>query len=249
MTVVNLVDAGAVERALEEADPEAILHAAAISSAEAVLRDPARAREINIGATTRLASWCESRGRRLVYTSTDLVFDGTRSWYREDDAAMPVLEYGRTKHDAEAPVLSSDHGLIARLPLLYGPNPSGRPGFFDQAIESLRRGEPRAFFRDEFRTPLDYRTAALALLRLVEARASGIIHVAGAERVSRFELMRRAAVAMGIDPGFVRPGSQADVSLSEPRPADVSLDTSKLARLLPDLERPSIEAALVDTHP
>jgi dTDP-4-dehydrorhamnose reductase len=249
MRSVELTDGRAVARALEETDPEAIIHAAALSSADAVHRDPARGREVNVAATRRLAEWAASRGRRLVYTSTDLVFDGSRSWYREEDPALPILEYGRTKHEAEAHVRAIPGGLVARMSLLFGSNPSARPGFFDLAFQALRRGEPRSFFEDEYRTPLDYRTAALALARLVESEVVGIVHVGGRERLSRFELMRRAAVAMRIEPGLVRPGSQADALLPEPRPADASLDTSKLARLQPDLERPSIEAALFRTDP
>jgi dTDP-4-dehydrorhamnose reductase len=241
---VELTDGHAVIEALEADNPEAVIHAAALSSADAVYRDPTRGRDVNVEATRRLADWADSRRRRLLFTSTDMVFDGSRSWYREDDKARPVLAYGRTKLEAEAHVLPISNGLVARLSLLYGPNPSGRPGFFDLALEALRGGELRAFFRDEFRTPLDYRTAADALIRLVESDAVGIVHVGGRERVSRYELMQRAAVVLGLDPTLVRPGSQVDAILPEPRPADASLETSRLTALCPALERPSIEAAL-----
>lgn len=241
---VDLADGRAISGAIADADPDAILHAGALSSADAVHRDPARGHSINVDATRRLADWAGSRGRRLVFTSTDLVFDGSRSWYREEDEARPVLAYGRTKLEAESHVLAIDGGLVARLSLLYGPNASGRPDFFELAVAALRRGEPRSFFRDEYRTPLDYRTAAAILVRLVESDAAGIVHVGGRERISRLELMRRAAAVLGIDLEFVRSGAQADAVLPEPRPADASLETTRLARLLPDLERPPIEAAL-----
>ena len=73
---------------------------------------------------------------------------------------------------------------------------------------------------------------------------SGLIHVAGHERVSRFDLVRRAASAAGLDPSLVRANRQSDVVLVEPRPADISLDTSRLAALFPDLRRPTIEEAM-----
>jgi dTDP-4-dehydrorhamnose reductase len=69
--------------------------------------------------------------------------------------------------------------------------------------------------------------------------------VAGTERVSRYALIRRAAAALGLDPSLVRANRQADVPLDEPRPADVSLDTSRLAALWPGLRRPTIEEALL----
>jgi dTDP-4-dehydrorhamnose reductase len=243
---VDLGDEPALAEALEEADPEAVIHAGALSSAEAVRRDPGRAYAVNVEATRRLAGWASARGRRLVFTSTDLVFDGSRSWNREDDPARPVLAYGRSKLEAESHVLRAPRGVVARLSLLFGRTRSGLPDFFGLAFDALGRGENRSFFEDEFRTPMHYRTAADILARLIDSDAVGIIHVGGRERMSRFELMRRAALTSGIDPDLVRPGRQADADLPEPRPADCSLDTSRLADLFPSVERPSIEAVLAD---
>jgi dTDP-4-dehydrorhamnose reductase len=243
---VDLGDELALAEALEEADPEAVIHTGALSSAEAVRRDPPRAHAVNVEATRRLAAWASARERRLIFTSTDLVFDGSKSWNREDDPARPILAYGRSKLDAESHVLRVPRGLVARLSLLFGRTRSGIPDFFALALDALGRGESRSFFEDEFRTPLHYRLAADILARLVESDAVGIVHVGGRERLSRFELLRRAAMASGIDPVLVRPGRQADADLPEPRPADASLDTSRLAGLLPSLERPAIEAVLGD---
>ena len=141
-------------------------------------------------------------------------------------------------------MLDVPRGLVARLSLLYGPSRSGREGFFDRTISALRAGEPQAFFTDEHRTPLDYATAARALVRLAESETLGTIHLGGPERLSRFELMSRAAGAMGIDPTLVKPNRRADVPFAEPRPADLSLDSSRLNRLFVDLAFPQVENAL-----
>ncbi len=230
---------------LAESDPEVIVHAAAISRAETVLRDPERGRAVNVGGTARLADWCAQHERRLVYISTDLVFDGSRPWNREDDPAEPIGVYGRTKRDAEPAVLATPRGLVARISLLFGPSRSGRASYYDRTIAALRQGQPQTLFEDEFRTPLDLATAAVLLTRLAESDVTGLIHVAGRERVSRFDLVRRVATALGLDLGLVRANRQSDVALAEPRPADVSLDTSRLATLFPDLSRPTIEAAVL----
>ena len=149
-------------------------------------------------ARRSLAAWAADNRRRILFTSTDLVFDGARSWYREDDKTAPTLEYGRTKLAAEAAgarepatVSSSDSACFT------GRTITGQLAYFDQAIADLRSGTPRTFFEDEFRTPLDYVTAASILVRLAESDATGMIHVGGPERVSRFELMRRARSRAG----------------------------------------------------
>ena len=241
---VDLLDGEATIRALNAADPDAVIHAAAISAAEAVRLDPARASAINVEATARIAAWCDRRGRRLVFTSTDLVFDGSRPWNREGDPAEPILAYGETKRRAEPAVLTTEKGVVARVSLLFGPSRCGRLYFFNRAIGAIGRGEPQSFFEDEFRTPLDMATAAEILVRLAEGDQVGLFHVAGRERMSRFELMRRAANALGLDPALVLPSRRAETQLPEPRPADVSLDTSRIASAFPDLVRPTIEEAL-----
>jgi dTDP-4-dehydrorhamnose reductase len=241
---VDLTDLDARNRALEAADPQIVIHAAAISSAEQVRRSPGMGWAVNVEATRWLAGWCRLRGRRLIYSSTDLVFDGQRGWYREDEPTSPALAYGRSKAAAEPLVLEAPLGLVARLSLLYGPSRAGPPSFFDNALANLRAGTPQFFFEDEFRTPLDYLTAARILVELAVSKAEGIVHVAGSERVSRYELMQRAARALALDPALVRANRRQDASLAEPRPADVSLDTSRFAALLPEFERPSIESAL-----
>ena len=241
---VDLLDLDAVEAALDQARPDAVVHAAALSSAEAVRLDPERAEAINVRATRRIGEWVESNHRRMVFTSTDLVFGGTRSMNREDDLAEPILAYGRTKRAGELALEPFRSAMVARLPLLYGTSLCGRPSFFSRAVDSLRQGEPQDFFADEFRTPLDYRSAARGLVQLATSDASGIIHLAGPERLSRFDLMTRAARALGLDPALIRANRQADANLSEPRPADVSLATTRWQSLFPDQGWPSVEEAL-----
>ena len=241
---VDLTDPAATRAALDACAPEAVLHLAAVSTADGVRNDPERGRAVNVDATARIADWCGRHGCRLVYTSTDLVFPGDRPWWREDDPPGPVLAYGRSKLDGEAPVRDRATGLAARMSLMYGPSRSGRPSVFDRTVDTLARGVPQTFFEDEYRTPLDLPTAADLLARLAERpEVVGVLHVGGPERMSRADLMRRVARGLGLDPGLVLGNRQADVAFPEPRPADVSLDTARLASLFPDVRRPSVEAA------
>jgi dTDP-4-dehydrorhamnose reductase len=173
-----------------------------------------------------------------------MVFDGARSWYAEADEPNPILEYGRTKRDAEAEVLRTPGGAVARLSLLYGPTRCGRDGFYDRAVAALRERRQQSFFHDEYRTPLDYRTASEALAALTGSDFEGVVHVGGRERVSRFELMSRVARALELDASLIASNGRADAAFAEPRPSDLSLDTTRLADLFPHLDRPLVEEAV-----
>ncbi len=126
--IIDLTDAAGFDRVIRAVDPELVIHLAAISSADEVRRDPRTAWEINVEATGRLVTWAIANDRRLVFTSTDLVFDGTRSWYREDDPPRPILEYGRLKRAAELLVAASSQSLTVRISLLYGNCAPGQGG-------------------------------------------------------------------------------------------------------------------------
>src|SRR4029077_7798336 len=101
---VELTSEQTVLAAVGEAEPELIVHAAAISAADEVRNDPAKGHAVNVEGTRTLVRWCQVHGRRLLFTSTDLVFDGSSSWYREQDEPRPILAYGRTKAKAEMAV-------------------------------------------------------------------------------------------------------------------------------------------------
>jgi dTDP-4-dehydrorhamnose reductase len=240
----DLTDHAAAAWALEDANPDVLIHTAAVSSAEAARRDLGRSWAVNVLATQFLSQWAAARDRRLVYTSTDLVFDGSSSWYTEDDKPNPILVYGQTKHAAERFVLEMPRGLVARFSLLIGPSRSGKEGYFDLTTAALKSGVPQAFFTDEFRTPLHYAVASRILIRLAGSETRGLIHVGGPERLSRYELMRRVAAVLGIASHLVQPNERDLVPFVEPRPADVSLSSSRLITLFPDLARPPIEESL-----
>lgn len=243
---VDLADAAAVASALDDARPQAILHAAAISRGDLVLREPARAYLINVEATRTLAQWCARHSARLVYTSSDLVFAGTKPWWREDDPTEPVMSYGVTKRDAEPFVSASPGGLVVRISLMYGRGRAGKPTFHDQILEGLSQGRPQSLFTDEYRTPLPYAAAADVLTRLLDSPFQGIVHLGGPERLSRHEMALRSARALGLDESLVVGNRQAELTLPEARPADTSLDCSRLRSWLPEWSCPTIEQAIAE---
>jgi dTDP-4-dehydrorhamnose reductase len=182
----------------------------------------------------------------MVFLSTDLVFDGEKGWYREDDLPAPLSVYGRTKAAAEQAVLAVPRGLVLRVSLLFGPSIVERPYFFDEQVVALREGRPLTLFNDEWRTPLSLASAARAVRMLVHSDFAGILHLGGPERMSRLEMGQRLAVHLGMNPSVLVAVPRSSIPAAEPRPGDTSLDSSRWHALFPAQPWPSWHEALTE---
>ena len=226
-TPVPLEDARLVEQAWRSARPSAVVHLAALSRIDACYRDPARARSINVGGTDHLVRLARAQGIRFLYISTDLVFDGEKGNYTEEDHPHPVSVYGATKLQAEQVALAYPNAAVFRIALLYGPGRGGTRTFLDRVLESWRNGKAVKFFQDEWRSPLALPDAAAAIVHWLRSPRAGLFHVGGPERISRYEMGCRIARAVGIPVELCEPASRLDWESPEPRPRDVSLDSTR----------------------
>jgi dTDP-4-dehydrorhamnose reductase len=241
---VDLADPDQVVTAFRRAAPSVVVHAGAIAAIAECRRDPFRAERVNAHATTLLAELAAQAGARLLLVSTDLVFDGEKGWYREQDLPSPLSVYARTKASAEAPVLALPSGIVLRMSLLFGPSIVGRPYFFDAQVAALHEGRPITLFSDEWRTPLSLATAARALLGIVRSDFHGLLHLGGPERMSRLEMGRRLAAYLGVDGCGIVAATRDSVPAAEPRPPDTSLDCSRWRELFPNEPWPSWQEAM-----
>ncbi|MBN9691469.1 MAG: SDR family oxidoreductase [Verrucomicrobia bacterium] len=209
--------------------PSAVIHCAAISRSPICQADPALARRHNVDVTRHLAEL--AAGIPLVFFSTDLVFDGTQGHYTEDDSPNPRLIYAETKVEAEQIVRTHEQHLIIRTSLNYGHSDTGTRSFNEEMVTAWRQGRTLKLFTDEFRSPIAATETARAVLELLERNATGTVHVAGTERVSRWELGQLLAARHPEVQPRIEPSSLRDFT-GPPRPADVSLKCSRAEQLL-----------------
>lgn len=219
---VDLANASRVREAFSEAAPTSVIHCGAVSTISEVHADFQKGLAVNRDGTAMLGELCS----RVVYVSTDLVFDGREAPYSEDANPTPLSLYGRSKHEGEQALKGHPGASVVRISLLYGPALIGSGGFYDQQLRKLRAGETMKLFHDEWRTPLALDEAAAALVELLDGPHRGVLHLGGPERLSRFEMGQQTAAALGVNPDLVQPSSQSSVDFPEPRPRDVSLDSS-----------------------
>lgn len=228
---LEITDAEAVKRVVGDLQPRFIVHCAALTQIQAAWEQPDLARRINVAATASLAAAAMEIGARFVLVSTDMVFDGTQAPYQESSAAAPLSAYGRSKLAAEEYARSHPRGLVARLPLMYGLPAVERPTTFRTQLEALRAGLPLKLFVDEFRTPIWLEDAAASLTVAAASEVAGVLHMGGPERLSRWEMGRIAAEGLGVSTPYLVASRRSELATPEPRPADLSLDSSFFARL------------------
>lgn len=241
---LDLTDPDAVDEAFRAARPDGVIHTAACSSVAVCHQNPWLAQTLNVQATQQLTEQADRHQARLLFVSTDLVFEGERAPYTEEVAPMPLSVYGQSKAAAESVVLSHRQGLVVRVSLLFGPTLIGRPSFFDQQVTAVREGRPCSLFHDEWRTPLSLPTAAQGLLALAHSDLTGLLHMGGPERLSRLEMGEQLAAHLGIASPSLLAVSRTEVPAPEPRPRDVSLDSTRWRHHFPDLPWPRWQEAL-----
>ncbi|MBI2385385.1 MAG: SDR family oxidoreductase [Elusimicrobia bacterium] len=228
---LDLADPDSIRRAFDAAAAKVVVHAGAEADPDVCERDPDRAKRVNVDAVKTLAMLCGASGTRLVHFSTDLVFDGERGWYGEDDRPNPRGVYARGKlASEEAALVRAPGAAVLRVSTAYGRPLGGRPGFVDNLRAKLAAGEPVAAFVDQWRTSTaaDQLPEVLGKL-LADPDLEGVFHWGGADRATRFETATAFARIMGFNENLIREARAVDATFASPRPRDSSLVSSRLA--------------------
>lgn len=225
---VALEDPQAVRTAYREANPSCVIHCGAVSAISDVLRDETHALKVNRDATELLGQLAD----RIVYTSTDLVFDGEAAPYGPQTQPSPLSRYGFSKLAGEEVLENMPGASIVRVSLMYGPCLRGPGGFFEQQRVSLESGQASRLFEDEYRTPLAYDEAARGAVEIADLDHQGLLHFGGSDRLSRYDMGAALTRHLGLPENLLEPISSSDIDFPEPRPKDVSLDSTATYRLL-----------------
>jgi dTDP-4-dehydrorhamnose reductase len=226
---LDLTDPGEVRARFYRDLPDVVIHCAALSRSPECEASPALARRVNVEATKLLSELCADR--QLVFFSTDLVFDGKKGNYVETDPVSPLSVYAKTKVEAENVVQENPRHLVVRTSLNGGSSPTGDRGFNEQICNAWREGKTLSLFTDEFRSPIAAEMTTRAVWELALGGYAGVYHIAGSERLSRYEIGFLLAQRWPeLKPRF-RASSLKEYQ-GAPRAPDTSLDCSKAQGML-----------------
>jgi dTDP-4-dehydrorhamnose reductase len=222
---LDLLDTRRVDEEFQRTQPSLVIHCAALSRSPDCQADPALARRINVHATAQLHEL--ARDIPFVFFSTDLVFDGETGNYQETDPVNPLSVYAETKVEAERVVLANPRHTVIRTSLNCGVSPTGDRGFDEQLRTAWKQGQNLRMFTDEFRCPIPAEVTAQAVWELALSGQSGLFHLAGAERLSRWQIGQLYAARSPELCPKLEPASRREYT-GAPRPPDTSLDCGKV---------------------
>ena len=211
----DLRDANAVVAAVREVRPSLVIHAAYAHDRASIVE-----------ATRHVVAAVRRIGADVLFVSTDAVFSGDGAPRHEDAPPDPIADYGRWKAEAERIVTEgSQSATIVRLPLIVSLDPD------DHVVARIRRGAamntPTVWFDDEVRQPAAAAELAEALWRIVSvdrADRTGVWHLPGPERLSRYQIAQRVVAALDLDPGSI---SAEHTPPSTRRPRHIDLEDGR----------------------
>ncbi len=232
---LDVRDAAAVQKVVTEMQPQVIIHTASIGSVDYAQQHPEETRAVNVAGTAHIVAAAAAVKAHLIYISSNAVFNGTRAPYREEDPVSPVNIYGELKVKAER-LVTACHTIpttIVRPILMYGWNhPTERINPVTWVLRELAKGVTLPVVTDTYTNPLWAPNCAEAIWRIVALKTPGVFHLAGRDRVNRYEFAVETAQVFGLNPAQLKPVTSEFFPEIAPRAPDTSYDTSKMARLL-----------------
>ncbi|MBU1075460.1 sugar nucleotide-binding protein [Patescibacteria group bacterium] len=206
---VDLADNNSIITAFKKVNPDVVIHVARLGGYDA---EPERAKDI----TKSICLLVKQTNAKLIYMSSDAVFDGKEGDYKEDDETNPASDYGRAKLAAEKAIKSNlVNYVIIRVGYIYGESDKR----LKKLLEEIEQNGSTKRFSDMFRTPIHVTKLAMSIWKLAQLNFTGIIHL-GEEKKSVFDFSRGLVKAVGLDPDLVKS------NLTEDRKFDIAIDTS-----------------------
>lgn len=223
---LDITDEKDVLNKIESLSPDLVVHPAALTNVDYCEDHKEEAYKINAQGTLNMVKACEKIDSKLIYVSTDFVFDGTEGSYKETDKTNPISYYGLSKLKGEEFVQESDiKSAIVRVSVLYGWHENFN--YVMWVIDELKKGNNINIVTDEYNSPTYAENAAEAILKIFSKNKEGIYHIAGDERINRFDFAKNIARVFELDETLINPIKSEDLIRKARRPLDSSLSVEK----------------------
>jgi len=222
-------------------EPDVVIDTAAIHNVDYCETHREEAYLVNVKGTRNIAEACRSLGAKMIFVSTDYIFDGKKGLYKETDPANPVNYYGQSKLEGEKAVSEAcENHVIARTSVIYSwvsastlQSSSGKSlNFAMWLTQKLGKGELVNIVTDQYNSPTLADSLAETLIKVCEQGVTGLYHIAGKTRINRYDFTLKLANMMGYDKSLVHPINSSSLKQVAERPIDSSLNVGKIERTL-----------------
>ncbi len=223
-----------VSAAIENIKPDYIIHTASIADVDFIEKNKHEANRINTGGMNNIIKACKKSGAKLIYISTNAIFDGNNPPYREEDEPSPINYYGQLKvAEEELLKLSGLSFSIVRPILMYGWNLDvERQNPVTWLIDLLKENKAVKMVDDIFCNPLYAWDCADVIWKIIESEKEGIFHVGGEDEISRYDFACIVAEVFGLNKGLITPVKNSFFKSIAPRPVNTTYCTDKIKKEL-----------------
>ncbi len=231
---MDIRDFDKTESQIIKEKPDLIVLTAAQRNVDYCEKNQEEVWKINVNGAKNVAIASKKVQSKLIYLSTDLVFDGEKGQYLEEDEPNPINHYGRTKLEGEREVAKAcDNYAIARVSVLYDWNPFDHTfNFVIWVYNSLKEKKEISLFTDQFRNATYIKNTCDALLGIHKKDEQGIFHIAGRTCVNRHEIGLKMAEIFGFDEKLITTSTSDDSNWIAKRPKRCCLNTQKMENKL-----------------
>jgi dTDP-4-dehydrorhamnose reductase len=211
--------------------PDIVILTAAMTNVDQNEREKDLATKINTNGPKNVLKACKKLDTKLIFLSTDFVFDGYKQgYYTEKDVPNPLCHYAKTKNDAELAIIQSEMDyIICRTAVLYGWN-SEKFNFITWLIDKLEKNESVNLVKNQINNPTYVRNLSEIILKLIEKDVKGIYHTVGSEALNRYEMAIKCAEVFYLNKELISP-IENFIQLAI-RPTNAALDITKLKKIL-----------------
>jgi len=230
---INLIDFKQLQSILNDFKPDIIIHCAAIVNVDCCETDKKSADLLHIEVTKILGSY-NAKKSRLIYISTDAVFDGVNGNYRENDKPHPLNYYAKSKWRGETEALNScENNLVVRTNIYGYKNPPGN-SLAEWAIHEAKNKKMISGFSDVYFNPLYVKQLARVIKHLIIRSENGVIHAGTREAVTKFEFLMELYRRFGFPANRIKPISIDEIEFKGARPKNTTLNVNRLKEITGD---------------
>tara|TARA_B110001450_G_scaffold117154_1_gene110708 strand:- start:788 stop:1693 length:906 start_codon:yes stop_codon:yes gene_type:complete len=241
----DLLDTNLLETWLKENTPDIIIHCAANVNVDECEKNRDKTSALHVGVTSVLANYCSRFSKKLLYISTDSVFNGQQERaYTEIDDPDPLNYYAQTKLFGEIPVLECGFGTVLRTNIL-GWGSGRKTTFFDWLLNGLKSGAKLTLFKDVIFSPITVEKCSFILEKLITEEVFGLFHCGSSDGASKYEFGILTAKIFNLPHEQLECVSVESFCFDATRPKNMSLDCNKIEGAL-DITLPTVKTTILN---